>query len=192
MSAKTKNDPINPAHYQGDYVMRVIEDFRLDFIRGTVVKYLLRAGNKPGDSNLQDLMKAKWYLERAIRNAAKVATAILVLAVAAHAELMPITSIYDRTPPGFPFYTDIDSHGDRCGGYRTDLRCFQWVPLPYVGDNIVPSCNAVYGPPCVTPPVEPPWVPPVTPDPIATPEPAMALPLLAALGVLGWRKRCQS
>jgi hypothetical protein len=62
-------DPVNPNHYQGDYVMRIIEDFKLDFLAGTIVKYLLRAGNKPGDSELQDLKKAKWYLERKIKNA---------------------------------------------------------------------------------------------------------------------------
>ena len=44
------SDPVNPQHYQGDYVMRIIEDFKLDFLRGTVVKYLLRAGNKSNDS----------------------------------------------------------------------------------------------------------------------------------------------
>jgi len=59
-------DPVNPSHYHGDYVMRVIEDFQLDFLSGTIVKYLLRAGNKPGDSILQDLKKAHWYLERKI------------------------------------------------------------------------------------------------------------------------------
>lgn len=58
------NDPINPAHYRGDYVMRVIEDFGLDFLRGTVVKYLLRAGQK--GSELEDLKKAQWYLNRKI------------------------------------------------------------------------------------------------------------------------------
>lgn len=59
-------DPVNPAHYQGDYVMRIIEDFGLNFHRGTVVKYLLRAGNKPGDAEIQDLEKARWYLDRLI------------------------------------------------------------------------------------------------------------------------------
>jgi len=62
------NDPVNPVHYKGDYVMRIIEDFNLDFLSGTVVKYMLRAGNKETDSELQDLKKAKWYLERKIRN----------------------------------------------------------------------------------------------------------------------------
>jgi hypothetical protein len=51
--------------------MRIIEDFKLDFLSGTIVKYLLRAGNKPGDSGLQDLKKARWYLDRKISNMEK-------------------------------------------------------------------------------------------------------------------------
>lgn len=58
-AAGTPNDAVNPAHYQGDYVMRIIEDFKLDFLSGTIVKYILRAGNKPGDSALQDFQKAR-------------------------------------------------------------------------------------------------------------------------------------
>jgi hypothetical protein len=60
------HDPVNPAHYQGDYVMRIIEDFALDFHRGTVVKYLLRAGRKPGAAEVEDLQKARRYLDRLI------------------------------------------------------------------------------------------------------------------------------
>lgn len=65
------SDPVNPAHYQGDYVMRVIEDFHLDFLSGTVVKYILRAGRKPGEAELQDYRKALWYLTRKIANMEK-------------------------------------------------------------------------------------------------------------------------
>lgn len=57
------DDPINPAHYQGDYVMRVIEDFKLNFCLGNVVKYILRSDNKGG---VEDLNKAMWYLRREI------------------------------------------------------------------------------------------------------------------------------
>jgi Protein of unknwon function (DUF3310) len=64
-------DHVTPTHYQGDYVMRIIEDFNLDFLRGTVVKYLLRAGNKPDQPELVDLLKAKWYLERKIKQLEK-------------------------------------------------------------------------------------------------------------------------
>lgn len=65
------DDPVNPAHYKGDYVMRVIEDFQLDFLKGTVVKYILRAGAKDGSAELVDLQKAQWYLSRKIANLQK-------------------------------------------------------------------------------------------------------------------------
>lgn len=58
------NDPINPGHYQGDFVMRVIERFDLGFCLGNVVKYVLRHGRKAG---VEDLKKARWYLDRAIQ-----------------------------------------------------------------------------------------------------------------------------
>jgi hypothetical protein len=64
------SDPINPEHYQGDYVMRIIEDFKLDFLDGQVIKYLLRSGNKEGQSDLVEHRKAAWYLNRKIANLA--------------------------------------------------------------------------------------------------------------------------
>jgi hypothetical protein len=63
-------DTINPAYYQGDYVMRVIEDFGLGFCLGQVVKYTLRAGKKTPDA-LTDLKKAAWYLNREIEQRSK-------------------------------------------------------------------------------------------------------------------------
>jgi len=57
-------------YYQGDFVMRVIERFKLGFCLGNVVKYILRAGVKTPDK-LKDLNKAKWYLEREIANLEK-------------------------------------------------------------------------------------------------------------------------
>lgn len=65
------NDHINPPHYKGDYVMRIIEDFKLDFLDGQVIKYLLRAGNKPSSTPLEDHEKAKWYLDRKVTNLKK-------------------------------------------------------------------------------------------------------------------------
>lgn len=59
------SDPISPAHYRGDAVMRIIEDFTLGFCLGNVVKYILRHSAKAG---LEDLRKARWYLDREIAN----------------------------------------------------------------------------------------------------------------------------
>lgn len=56
-------DPINPPHYRGDTVMRIIEEFNLGFKLGNVVKYILRHDQKAG---LEDLRKSLWYLQREI------------------------------------------------------------------------------------------------------------------------------
>lgn len=61
-------DIINqPPHYKsasGLECIDVIEAFGLGFHLGNTIKYILRAGKK-GDRK-EDLMKAKWYLEREI------------------------------------------------------------------------------------------------------------------------------
>jgi len=69
-------DKINPNHYRATdsiQVIDVIEHWNLDFKRGNVVKYVLRAGQKSEEGydaiakEIEDLTKAKWYLERAIK-----------------------------------------------------------------------------------------------------------------------------
>jgi hypothetical protein len=57
----------HPNHYGGDNVyetIKVIEAWGLDFHLGNTVKYISRAGKKDTDKEIQDLLKAKWYLER--------------------------------------------------------------------------------------------------------------------------------
>lgn len=46
--------------------INVIEGWELNFRLGNVVKYIARAGRKPGNAALDDLHKALWYLEREI------------------------------------------------------------------------------------------------------------------------------
>lgn len=62
------NDLVNhPPHYKsvnGLEAIDVIEGFGLGFHLGNVVKYILRAGRK--DGVLQDLRKARWYLDREV------------------------------------------------------------------------------------------------------------------------------
>lgn len=58
------HSPVTPAHYKGDYVMRIIEDFKLGFCLGNVVKYVLRSDAK--GVPIEDLKKALWYLDREI------------------------------------------------------------------------------------------------------------------------------
>ena len=57
-----------PKHYDffGMTVIKVIEktstwEEYLGFIKGTAMRYRLRAGSKPGNSLEQDIAKAEWY-----------------------------------------------------------------------------------------------------------------------------------
>lgn len=57
----------NKIYYEaeGEFdVLDFIQAFNLSFTRGNVVKYIVRAGKK--DDELQDLHKAKDYIEREI------------------------------------------------------------------------------------------------------------------------------
>lgn len=51
--------------------MCIIEEFGLDFLDGTILKYLLRAGHKPTSPAIEDYKKAAWYLARKIANLEK-------------------------------------------------------------------------------------------------------------------------
>lgn len=58
----------HPAHYKanGIEVIDIIRAFKLNFSLGNALKYVLRAGRKPGTSGLEDLKKARWYLDEEI------------------------------------------------------------------------------------------------------------------------------
>jgi hypothetical protein len=47
-------------------VIDIIQDYKLSFNRGNILKYIIRAGKK--DNELQDLLKALDYLEREIEH----------------------------------------------------------------------------------------------------------------------------
>ena len=66
------NDPINPSHYKHlpaeaiDIIMAAIAKAPSNesaYLQGQVLKYLLRCWEKKG---IEDLRKAKWYLDRMI------------------------------------------------------------------------------------------------------------------------------
>lgn len=67
-------DAVNhPGHYGGAdnpyEAIKVIEAWGLGFNLGNTCKYISRAGKK--DALLQDLKKARWYLDREISNREK-------------------------------------------------------------------------------------------------------------------------
>ena len=53
-----------PTHYRKQLIqpIEIIDAYGLDFKRGNALKYLLRAGSKPGEDKSDDLRKAIWYL----------------------------------------------------------------------------------------------------------------------------------
>jgi hypothetical protein len=57
----------HPDHYGGENnpyeAIKIIEAWGLDFHLGNVVKYISRAGKK-SENVLEDMRKAKWYLDR--------------------------------------------------------------------------------------------------------------------------------
>lgn len=60
-------DIYNPDYYRLTPTVETIDVAEcLLFNRGNVVKYVVRAGVKNPETDLQDLRKAKWYLEREI------------------------------------------------------------------------------------------------------------------------------
>ena len=63
------HDPVNhPSHYTSSKieVIEYILDHGFDYLLGNVVKYISRAGLKSKDTEIQDLEKAQWYLNRKI------------------------------------------------------------------------------------------------------------------------------
>ena len=55
-------------HYKNEKnydVIDIAKDYNLNFNRGNIIKYVVRAGKK--DDELLDLLKAKDYLEREIQ-----------------------------------------------------------------------------------------------------------------------------
>lgn len=67
---KDKNDVVNhPSHYTSGKieVWDFIVDQNLNFLTGSTIKYICRAGKKDPAKHLEDLNKAKAFLEREIK-----------------------------------------------------------------------------------------------------------------------------
>jgi hypothetical protein len=73
MNNKTPEDTINPDHYKnhpsGIEAIQITE--HMGFCLGNAMKYIWRADLKHSDGGIEDLTKAKWYLDRELekRNA---------------------------------------------------------------------------------------------------------------------------
>lgn len=63
------DDKINPSHYGGDiqpieFMQSQMADIEFrGFLKGNIIKYVARAGKKENTSAVEDLLKAKRYIE---------------------------------------------------------------------------------------------------------------------------------
>lgn len=66
---KSSGNVDHPSHYNSGKieVIDAIEDWKLGFHLGNVVKYIARAGKKDPNKLIEDLKKARWYLDREIQ-----------------------------------------------------------------------------------------------------------------------------
>ena len=66
-STPSKGTKYDPDHYHGSVEpWDLIAAQELDFFSGNIIKYVVRAGKKDGESVLDDLIKAQVYLKKLI------------------------------------------------------------------------------------------------------------------------------
>ena len=64
-----KEDKINPSYYRKKIqVTDFIIEYEMGFLEGNIVKYISRYKSKNG---IEDLKKAKWYLDKLIKQKEK-------------------------------------------------------------------------------------------------------------------------
>lgn len=57
---------ISPDHYQFGAAQVIDITEHMSFCRGNAIKYLARAGRKDPATEVEDLLKAAWYVQREI------------------------------------------------------------------------------------------------------------------------------
>lgn len=71
MKIEKKESVNHPSHYGGSSnpyeAIKIIEALELGFCLGNTLKYISRAGKKDLAKELEDLKKARWYLDREIQ-----------------------------------------------------------------------------------------------------------------------------
>lgn len=111
-----------PQHYteHGLQPIQVIEAWGLGFLLGTTVKYIGRAGKKPGESRLKDLEKVHWYLSREIEaERQKELTINVDIRAEQHERVMSVLTKTDIQDP----YDECPNCGGRGVVGRSEVGC---------------------------------------------------------------------
>lgn len=69
MAEETVNHPAHYNAYMGIEIIDLVE--QMNFNRGNAVKYISRAGLKNSETEVEDLKKARWYIDREIQRLEK-------------------------------------------------------------------------------------------------------------------------
>lgn len=68
MVRKLEDNVNHPSHYTSYKGLEIIElTEQLNFCKGNAIKYIARAGLKDPDKEIEDLEKARWYIDREIQ-----------------------------------------------------------------------------------------------------------------------------
>jgi hypothetical protein len=122
-----KDNVNHPSHYNaGKFeVIDVIEDWGLGFNDGNAIKYIARARHK--GNQLEDLKKAKWYIEREIaRNSITVADPATDQLSAADEPSTCLDDV-DRRRQGLPTYAGFPISDEIKRIWRLEARR-RWGP----------------------------------------------------------------
>jgi hypothetical protein len=116
----------HPSHYadgwsNGAEVIDITE--HLNFNRGNAVKYIARAGKKNPDTELEDLRKAQWYINREIRRIESGTDDSVTQVIAGFTKKPNVYGRLSDVPSGVVV---VDKYGDKW--YRDELRVFYQSP----------------------------------------------------------------
>ena len=124
------SDSVNhPAHYaegwsNGAEVIDITEN--LNFNRGNAVKYIARAGKKAYDKELEDLQKARWYIDREITRLAgpRAVDDPEIMEPRVWERLLDVPSTVNVVDRGGDLYAY--KSGWRWGRYETPIKAEDW------------------------------------------------------------------
>jgi hypothetical protein len=132
------NDPINPTHYKHlpaeaiDIIMAAIAKAPSNeaaYLHGQALKYLLRCWSKKG---IEDLRKAKWYLDRLVDSFDSVLAEINAPIEGTPID-EPIKATRKQPPKGYRLLGPANDEPRRAGDLYWSLSAKVWIPiLPYL------------------------------------------------------------
>jgi hypothetical protein len=137
----------HPPHYGGDTVyehIKVVDAWGLNYRLGIATKHICRAGKKPGASALEDLQKARWYIDSEIKRLEATEPSLYETCLATaekeptvvekshensdSAEQKMLSEAWMRSIGENPKIGEFMSHGGMLWRWCVDSRTSEWRP----------------------------------------------------------------